>query len=110
MRYADPTHKDGFSPPPRLIGCQWTNILAVLNMPCCIFFILGFSPRALSSVGYLDLDEPFDGLKMTQGMVCHQTFKTKMENGYFRPKCLKMAINGLKPPLAPLPTLGALKK
>jgi len=30
----------------------------------------------LSHVGYLDLDEPFAGL-MTQGMVCHQTFKDK---------------------------------
>ena len=33
-----------------------------------------FFTRALSRVGYLDLDEPFAGL-MTQGMVCHQTFK-----------------------------------
>ena len=35
-----------------------------------------FFTRALSRVGYLDLDEPFAGL-MTQGMVCHQTFKDK---------------------------------
>ena len=35
-----------------------------------------FFTRALSRVGYLDLDEPFAGL-MTQGMVCHQTFRDK---------------------------------
>ena len=35
-----------------------------------------FFTRALSRVGYLDLDGPFAGL-MTQGMVCHQTFKDK---------------------------------
>jgi leucyl-tRNA synthetase len=34
-----------------------------------------FFTRALSDVGYLDLDEPFAGL-MTQGMVCHQSFKS----------------------------------
>ena len=36
--------KMGLAPPTPLIGCQWTNILAVLNMPFCIFFIRGFSP------------------------------------------------------------------
>ena len=35
-----------------------------------------FFTRALSEVEYLDLDEPFAGL-MTQGMVCHQSFKDK---------------------------------
>ena len=34
-----------------------------------------FFTRALSDVGYLNLDEPFSGL-MTQGMVCHQSFKS----------------------------------
>ena len=33
-----------------------------------------FFTRALSQVGYLDLAEPFAGL-LTQGMVCHQSFK-----------------------------------
>ena len=44
-----------------------------------------FFTRALSRVGYLDLDEPFAGL-MTQGMVCHQTFTNHVENGCFQPK------------------------
>ena len=34
-----------------------------------------FFTRALSKVGYIDLDEPFQGM-MTQGMVCHQSYKT----------------------------------
>ena len=33
-----------------------------------------FFTRALKKCGYLDLDEPFAGL-MTQGMVCHETYK-----------------------------------
>ena len=35
-----------------------------------------FFTRALSDVGYLNLEEPFSGL-VTQGMVCHQSFKTE---------------------------------
>ncbi|MBV8122041.1 MAG: leucine--tRNA ligase [Alphaproteobacteria bacterium] len=34
-----------------------------------------FFTRALSQCGYLDLDEPFAGL-FTQGMVCHQTYRS----------------------------------
>jgi leucyl-tRNA synthetase len=33
-----------------------------------------FFTRALKKCGYLSVDEPFDGL-LTQGMVCHETFK-----------------------------------
>ncbi len=33
-----------------------------------------FFTRALRRCGYLDVDEPFDGL-LTQGMVCHETYR-----------------------------------
>ena len=33
-----------------------------------------FFTRAMKRCGYLDLDEPFDGL-LTQGMVCHETYR-----------------------------------
>jgi leucyl-tRNA synthetase len=35
-----------------------------------------FFTRALKDCGYLDVDEPFAGL-MTQGMICHETYKDK---------------------------------
>jgi leucyl-tRNA synthetase len=35
-----------------------------------------FFTRALKQCGYLSLDEPFSGL-MTQGMVCHETFRSR---------------------------------
>ncbi len=41
-----------------------------------------FFTRALSKCGYLDLDEPFAGL-MTQGMVCHATFRN--DSGWLLP-------------------------
>ena len=76
LRYADPTHNDGFSP---AVAAYWMPVdqyiggveHAVLHLLYSRFFM-----RALSRVGYLDLNEPFAGL-MTQGMVCHQTFKDK---------------------------------
>jgi leucyl-tRNA synthetase len=41
-----------------------------------------FFTRALKQCGYLDLDEPFAGL-FTQGMVCHQTYRSESGDWLF---------------------------
>ena len=51
-----------------------------------------FFTRALSEIGYLDLEEPFAGL-MTQGMVCHQAFKDNEGNWLF-PEQVSKTANG----------------
>ncbi|MCE2516381.1 MAG: leucine--tRNA ligase [Alphaproteobacteria bacterium] len=75
LRFADPNPDIAFS---REAVNYWLPVdqyiggveHAVLHLLYSRFFT-----RALSVCGYLDLDEPFDGM-MTQGMVCHQTFKS----------------------------------
>ncbi|MFL2844812.1 MAG: leucine--tRNA ligase [Candidatus Puniceispirillaceae bacterium] len=74
LRYADPHSDDGVN---GVAAAYWLPVdqyiggveHAVLHLLYSRFFT-----RALSQVGYLDLEEPFAGL-MTQGMVCHQTFQ-----------------------------------
>ncbi len=74
LRFADPHHPQGFS---REAASYWMPVdqyiggveHAVLHLLYSRFFM-----RALRDTGYLKGDEPFAGL-MTQGMVCHQTFR-----------------------------------
>lgn len=74
LRYTDPTSEIGFS---REAAAYWMPVdqyiggveHAVLHLLYSRFFT-----RALSKIDRLDLKEPFAGL-MTQGMVCHQSFK-----------------------------------
>ena len=75
LRYADPSTDEAFS---KEAASYWMPVdqyiggveHAVLHLLYSRFFT-----RALSEVGYLELDEPFAGM-MTQGMVCHQSYKS----------------------------------
>ena len=75
LRYADPSAHEAFS---KEAASYWMPVdqyiggveHAVLHLLYSRFFT-----RALSKVGYINLDEPFAGM-MTQGMVCHQSYKS----------------------------------
>jgi len=74
LRYTDPKAEGAFS---KEAAAYWMPVdqyiggveHAVLHLLYSRFFT-----RALSQVGYLDLAEPFAGL-LTQGMVCHQSYR-----------------------------------
>ncbi len=75
IRFTDPDINNPFN---KSIADYWMPVdqyiggveHAVLHLLYSRFFT-----RALRECGYLSVSEPFKGL-MTQGMVCHQTFKT----------------------------------
>lgn len=80
LRYCDPHNQDkAFD---AKTAESWMNVdqyiggieHAVLHLLYARFF-----NRALRDCGYGDLGEPFKGL-MTQGMVCHETFKDQQGN------------------------------
>lgn len=76
LRYISPQHKTAFErdsvnkimPVDQYIGGVEH---AVLHLLYSRFFV-----KALKKCGYLDFNEPFKNL-LTQGMVCHNTFKNK---------------------------------
>ena len=51
-----------------------------------------FFTRAMRDCGYVDFDEPFSGL-LTQGMVCHQTYRDEVGNWLF-PQQVREAEDG----------------
>ena len=78
MRYADPHSDDGINGDAAAYWLPVDQYIGGVEHAVLHLLYSRFFTRALSRIGYLDLDEPFTGL-MTQGMVCHQTFQD--ENG-----------------------------
>ena len=76
IRFTDPNKKTHFN---KSVADYWMPVdqyiggveHAVLHLLYSRFFT-----RALKRCGYISFTEPFKGL-MTQGMVCHQTYKSK---------------------------------
>ncbi|MDC1381985.1 leucine--tRNA ligase [Candidatus Puniceispirillum sp.] len=74
LRYADPEYADGINSRATAYWLPVDQYIGGVEHAVLHLLYSRFFTRALSKVGYLNLDEPFTSL-MTQGMVCHQTFK-----------------------------------
>ena len=90
LRYTDPQSDDAFSPEAARYWMPVDQYIGGVEHAVLHLLYSRFFTRALSQVGYLDLKEPFAGL-LTQGMVCHQSFKDKDGNWLFPNEVVKSA-------------------
>ena len=95
LRYIDPTSDRGFSPEAAAYWMPVDQYIGGVEHAVLHLLYSRFFTRALSATGYLKLDEPFAGL-MTQGMVCHQSFKDAEGNWLFPNEVAKTADGWVK--------------
>ena len=74
LRFADPNPNSAFSKEAMAYWLPVDQYIGGVEHAVLHLLYSRFFTRALTACGYLDLNEPFDGM-MTQGMVCHQTFQ-----------------------------------
>ena len=83
LRYTDPKAEDkGFSADAARYWMPVDQYIGGVEHAVLHLLYSRFFTRALSKTGYLQLKEPFVGL-MTQGMVCHQSFRDVQGNWLF---------------------------
>ncbi len=92
LRFIDPMSKSAFNAEKAAYWMPVDQYIGGVEHAVLHLLYSRFFTRALSDVGYLNLDEPFAGL-MTQGMVCHQSFKSA-EGQWLFPNEVRKSNNG----------------
>ncbi|MDC0461984.1 leucine--tRNA ligase [Alphaproteobacteria bacterium] len=75
LRFVDPKSEKAFNAEKAAYWMPVDQYIGGVEHAVLHLLYSRFFTRALSDTGYLNLSEPFAGL-MTQGMVCHQSFKS----------------------------------
>ena len=109
LRFVDPMSNSGFSAEKAAYWMPVDQYIGGVEHAVLHLLYSRFFTRALRDVGYLNLDEPFAGL-MTQGMVCHQSYKSA-EGQWLFPNEVKKEKNGFVSVLDNLPVeVGRVEK
>ena len=87
LRFIDPNSNIAFDPKKASYWMPVDQYIGGVEHAVLHLLYSRFFTRALSDIGYLKLKEPFSGL-MTQGMVCHQSYKSK-DNQWLFPNEVK---------------------
>ena len=92
LRFVDPNSNIAFDPKKASYWMPVDQYIGGVEHAVLHLLYSRFFTRALSDIGYLNLKEPFSGL-MTQGMVCHQSYKSK-DNQWLFPNEVKKKEGG----------------
>ena len=109
LRFVDPMSNSGFSAEKAAYWMPVDQYIGGVEHAVLHLLYSRFFTRALRDVGYLNLDEPFAGL-VTQGMVCHQSYKSA-EGKWLFPNEVKKEKKGFVSVLDNLPVeVGRVEK
>lgn len=92
FRYCNPQSKDGIDKDAADYWMPVDQYIGGIEHAVLHLLYARFFTRVLKRLGYTSVEEPFKGL-MTQGMICHETYRTK-DGAWLYPDEVEKAVGG----------------